>query len=180
MGKSAGVTILLKELFGIVQQIYDDFEKVSIASKILGALPEWFGLPESTKAYIDGCGDKPFWAAFAENKPVGFITLKETSLATAEVFVMGVLPEYHRAGVGRELYGAFEFYARGNGYSYVQVKTVQMGRYPSYDKTNCFYQAMGFRELECFPSLWDEWNPCQIYVKYIGNSDEISRISEEA
>ncbi len=22
----------------------------------------------------------------------------------------------------------------------------------------------GFKEFEVFPTLWDEWNPCQIYV----------------
>ena len=33
--------------------------------------------------------------------------------------------------------------------------------------TNAFYETLGFREFECFPTLWDEWNPCQVYVKYI-------------
>lgn len=23
-------------------------------------------------------------------------------------------------------------------------------------------------EFEVFPTLWDEWNPCQIYVVYVG------------
>ena len=50
------------------------------------------------------------------------------------------------------------------GYSFIQVKTVQMGKYESYDKTNKFYIALGFKEFEIFPTLWDEWNPCQIYV----------------
>ncbi|RIY22981.1 GNAT family N-acetyltransferase, partial [Bifidobacteriaceae bacterium NR021] len=27
---------------------------------------------------------------------------------------------------------------------------------------------MGYKELECFPTLWDEWNPCQIHIKYLG------------
>lgn len=27
-----------------------------------------------------------------------------------------------------------------------------------------FYQKMGFRELECMDGLWDEANPCQVYV----------------
>ena len=26
------------------------------------------------------------------------------------------------------------------------------------------YLALGFREFEVFPTLWDEWNPCQVYV----------------
>ena len=48
------------------------------------------------------------------------------------------------------------------------VKTVKMGHYKEYDITNKFYIAMGYKELECFPTLWDEWNPCQIYIKYLG------------
>ncbi len=46
----------------------------------------------------------------------------------------------------------------------MQVKTVQMGRYKEYDDTNRFYLSLGFQEFEVFPTLWDEWNPCQIYV----------------
>ena len=44
----------------------------------------------------------------------------------------------------------------------MQVKTVQMGRYEDYDRTNRFYLSLGFKEFEVFPLLWDEWNPCQI------------------
>lgn len=29
---------------------------------------------------------------------------------------------------------------------------------------NRFYLAVGFQEFEVFPMLWDECNPCQIYV----------------
>ena len=42
-----------------------------------------------------------------------------------------------------------------------------MGKYESYDATNRFYQALGFKELEVFPTLWDPWNPCQVYVMAI-------------
>ena len=28
----------------------------------------------------------------------------------------------------------------------------------------CFF-AMGFVDLECFPTLWDEGNPCLVLVK---------------
>ena len=46
----------------------------------------------------------------------------------------------------------------------MQVKTVKMGMYEDYDRTNLFYISCGFKELEVFPDLWDEANPCQIYV----------------
>ena len=41
---------------------------------------------------------------------------------------------------------------------------MQMGKYEDYDRTNRFYLSLGFKEFEVFPLLWDEWNPCQIYV----------------
>ena len=36
--------------------------------------------------------------------------------------------------------------------------------YEDYDRTNQFYISLGFKEFEVLNSLWDENNPCQIYV----------------
>lgn len=77
---------------------------------------------------------------------------------------MGVLPELHRQGIGRALFEAFQQYAKEKGYVFLQVKTVQEGHYEEYDRTAAFYKSVGFWEFECFPTLWDEWNPCQVYV----------------
>lgn len=96
-----------------------------------------------------------------------FIVLKSTSKDTAEIYVMGVLKDFHRKGVGKNLFLSFEKMAVEQGFSYLQVKTVKMGHYKEYDITNKFYENLGFKELECFPTLWDAWNPCQIYIKYI-------------
>ncbi len=95
---------------------------------------------------------------------MGFLCLKETGKATVELAVMGVRKEYHRMGIGRALFLAAKKYALEKGYSFLQVKTVQMGRYEDYDRTNLFYLSLGFQEFEVFPTLWDEWNPCQVYV----------------
>jgi len=152
----------------MIKFITDKELKAEIAAEILYNLTEWFGLPDSTKEYIENSMEMPFWAYYVEDKPVGFIVLKQTSPSTAEIYVMGILKEYHRQGIGKALYSAFETYAQDCGYEFTQVKTVQRGRYESYDITNRFYENLGFKELECFPNLWDEWNPCQLYVKYIG------------
>ena len=96
--------------------------------------------------------------------PVGFLCLKETGRDTVELYVMGVLKARHRTGAGRALVEAAKRAAREAGYAFMQVKTVQMGKYAEYDATNRFYLAMGFKEFEVFPHLWDEWNPCQVYV----------------
>ena len=80
---------------------------------------------------------------------------------------MGVLQEYHRHGVGKQLFGKAKETAKQLGYSFLQVKTVQMGKYDDYAATNRFYLSLGFKEFEVFPLLWDEWNPCQAYVMYL-------------
>lgn len=151
----------------MIEFIEETEQKEEIADHILNQLPDWFGLPESTKNYIEESRKLPFWAYYADGQPVGFLALRETSPYTVELYVMGILKAYHRQGIGTALWKAFMEYAKDKGYEYVQVKTVKKGHYKEYDITNSFYESLGFRELECLP-LWDEWNPCQIYVKCIG------------
>lgn len=139
-------------------------EKKRISRLILEALPEWFGIPEAREEYIEESSAYPFYAAYDNDKPVGFISLKETGKDTLELYVMGILKEYHRKGIGRKLFEMAKEEAKKKGYSFLQVKTVQMGRYDEYDATNRFYLSLGFKEFEVFPTLWDEWNPCQVYV----------------
>ena len=148
----------------MVQEVKNPAEKQKIARLILEALPDWFEVTETREIYIRESADCPFFAAFDGEKPVGFLCLKETGKDTAELHVMGVLKEYHRKGIGRELFRAAKEAATLQGYSFLQVKTVQMGKYEDYDRTNRFYISLGFKEFEVFPLLWDELNPCQVYV----------------
>ncbi|WP_160688050.1 GNAT family N-acetyltransferase [Clostridium sp. C2-6-12] len=151
----------------MIVTIIDKCEKEKIAMEILSDLPEWFGLPESTQEYINCSKEMPFWADIENKKVRGFITLKETSPYTVELYVMGVLKEFHRNKIGYNLFNAFYEYSKNQGYLYMQVKTVKEGCYEEYDKTIGFYKKLGFKELECFPTLWDEWNPCQIFIMSI-------------
>lgn len=157
----------MKEL--IIKEIVDIKEKEKISREILNDLPEWFGMPESTEEYITDSQDKPFIACFMDNEAVGFVVLNATSEDCADIFVMGIKKKYHRMGIGTKLNDAYEKLAKKLGYTYTQVKTVQTGHYKEYDITNNFYKSVGYKELEVFPTLWDEWNPCQVYIKYIGD-----------
>lgn len=150
-----------------IKQIKLDKSKENIAKTILESLPDWFGIPESIEEYVADTKGKPFFCAYDEDIPIGFLYLKETGQHTVELAVMGVLKEYHRQGIGRTLFEHAKNEAKRLGYSFIQVKTVQMGRYGIYDDTNHFYRSLGFKELEVFPMLWDEWNPCQIYIMAI-------------
>jgi len=147
-----------------ITQITDNSKKQAIARSILEALPDWFGIPEAREEYIRESAGQVFFAAFLSGNPVGFLCLKQTGKDTAELAVMGVRKEFHRNGIGRELFTAAKKAAREMGYSFLQVKTVRMGTYADYDRTNLFYISLGFQEFEVFPTLWDAQNPCQIYV----------------
>ena len=154
----------------MVEQIQDREEKERIARRVLESLPEWFGIEESREEYIRESVDQPFFACYADGQAAGFLCLKETGRATAELAVMGIMPAFHRHGLGRALFDRAKAYAQARGYSFLQVKTVQMGRYEIYDRTNRFYLSLGFQEFEVFPTLWDAHNPCQVYVMAIGNN----------
>lgn len=148
----------------MVIQVEDTKEKEIISRRILEALPDWFGIPDAREEYIKDSANQQFFVAMKEEKPIGFLCLKETGKDTVELAVMGVLKEFHRHGIGRKLFMLAKEKAAKDGYSFIQVKTVQMGRYEEYDNTNKFYISLGFKEFEVFPTMWDEWNPCQIYV----------------
>lgn len=147
-----------------VEQIYEPQIKEKVVRKVLEALPDWFEMEEAREQYIRESAEQICIGAIDNAEYVGFLCLKETGKDTLELAVMGVLKEYHRQGIGRKLFMIAKDIACEKGYSFLQVKTVQMGRYKDYDDTNRFYISLGFKEFEVFPTLWDEANPCQIYV----------------
>lgn len=138
--------------------------KEKVVRKILEILPDWFAMEEGREQYIKESAEQICVGAVEDTEYVGFLCLKETGKDTLELAVMGVLKEYHRQGIGREMFMMAKNIAREKGYSFLQVKTVQMGKYGDYDDTNRFYISLGFKKFEVFPTLWDEANPCQIYV----------------
>ena len=151
----------------MIELIKSPEAKQTIARKILEALHNWFEVDESREKYISECANWIFLAAKENDEYVGFLCLKETGKDTVELAVMGVLKKYHRHGFGKQLFEAASKIATDLGYSFMQVKTVQLGIYPDYDITNRFYQACGFKELEVIKEIWGEENPCQIYVRYL-------------
>ncbi len=154
----------MQERDTMITEIKDPDEKKKIARTVLEALTEWFELEESREGYIKECVNQTFIAAKEEDTARGFLCLKETGNATVEIAVMGVVKDHHRSGIGRQLVEKAIETARNEGYEFLQVKTVKMGMYEDYDRTNRFYISCGFKEFEVLPFHWDEANPCQIYI----------------
>ncbi len=149
-----------------IEIIKDSEEKCKIVNDVLLDLPEWFGLPESRKTYVKESKKLPLFAARINDKVIGFITLKETSEDVCEIHCMGVKKEYHGRGIGTKLQHEVEEWAKEK-YVFMQVKTVDEGHYNHYNQTVAFYKSVGFKKMEVFPTLWDEWNPCLVMIKKI-------------
>lgn len=149
----------------MIEQIRNADQKRAIARNILEALHDWFEVDESREQYIRESADQIFLAAKEQDAYVGFLCLKQTGNATVELAVMGVLKEYHRCGLGRKLVQEAQRIAKDAGFSFMQVKTVRMGVYDDYDRTNLFYISCGFKELEVIEAIWGAENPCQIYIQ---------------
>ena len=80
---------------------------------------------KSREQYIKYCEEQIFVVVKKAEKEIEFIYLKETGKDTVEVAVMGVLKEYHRHGIGKELVKAAKDIAIEKEYSFLQVKTGQ-------------------------------------------------------
>lgn len=152
-----------KKFINIIQ-VSNAKQKADIVREVLGDLPEWFGLPESTQSYIEESEYTKLWSAEYEGERIGFVTLNEATEDTGEVHCMGIKRAFHRKGIGSMLLKVLEVSAKEK-YTFLQVKTVDQGHYKEYDQTIAFYQSRGFSKLEVFPTLWDEWNPCLVMVK---------------
>ena len=74
----------------VIKEVKGEDQKMAVVAEILRDLPEWFGIPESTQAYIEGAKDLQVWAAFQESNLLGFVSLSYSSEDCAEIDCLGV------------------------------------------------------------------------------------------
>jgi GNAT superfamily N-acetyltransferase len=149
---------------------------------ILRSLPDWFGIEAAIVNYVKEVDSLPVFMAADRDvlnagEPLhlddvfGFISIKEHFPRAAEIHLIAVREEFHRAGLGRMLLQSAEDWLRGRGVKFLQVKTLSPSREcEHYARTRQFYEAMGFVPLEEFPTLWGERNPCLMMVKELSAS----------
>ncbi len=142
------------------------FEKATVCEPILRSLPDWFGIESAIVHYSTQIDILPTFLAFEAGRVIGFLTIKQHTPYSAEVYVMAILQEAHRKGVGRALIQSSQDWLRSVGVQYLQVKTLgPSDPDESYAKTRSFYEAVGFMPLEEFTQIWDEDNPCLIMIQ---------------
>ena len=74
----------------VIKGVKGEDQKMAVVAEILRDLPEWFGIPESTQAYIEGAKDLQVWAAYQESDLTGFVSLSYSSEECAEIDCLGV------------------------------------------------------------------------------------------
>jgi ribosomal protein S18 acetylase RimI-like enzyme len=150
----------------LIQKIEEELTKSEVTEKILRDLPEWFGNEKSLIEYIEEVRDKVFYCAYDGEDAIGFICIKSHNEFTADIYVTGILKQYHRQGLGRRMVSIAEEYLKESGYKFFMVKTLgESSDYEFYRRTREFYKSVGFYPLEEIKEIWDADNPCLIMVK---------------
>ena len=140
----------------------------AICADILAALPHWFGVPASVAAYVESAESGPTVVASLDGRDCGILTLFLRTPYAAEIVVMGVLPELHRAGIGQALLEEAEVWLAERDIAYLQVKTLSpRSSDKGYAATRAFYFGCGFRPLEEMPELWGEDQPALQMIKTV-------------
>lgn len=150
-----------------IARIVDGKDKSLYTEKVLRGLPDWFGNEKALQDYVIDVSNLPFWAALdQEGNCMGFVAVKIHHGHTGDIYVLGILPEYHKQGIGRQLMEAADLYFKENGCKHVIVKTLSdLAEYEPYERTRQFYLRVGFEPLITLTEMWDEQNPCLIMIK---------------
>jgi ribosomal protein S18 acetylase RimI-like enzyme len=143
-----------------------------LCEPVIRSVPEWFGIEESTRGYIEMSGRLPTWVAMTGATPVraaGFVTIRTHFRHAAEIHCIAVHKEFHGQGVGTALVQHIELVLRAEGVRVLQVKTMGPSKpNAEYALTHKFYTHVGFTELEEFHNMPD-WGglPCLVLIKPI-------------
>ncbi|WP_114905479.1 GNAT family N-acetyltransferase [Ornithinimicrobium murale] len=133
--------------------------------RILGALPDWFGIPSANEHYVTAAATKDSYLAQVEGTTMGVALVDRHFPVTAEIHLIAVAPEHHGTGAGSALVAAIEQDLRDDGVRLLEVKTVgESYEDQGYAATRAFYAARDFLPLEEFQGLdWD--GPSLLMVK---------------
>lgn len=145
------------------ERINDQSLKSNIASTILNALPQWFGIESSTLEYIEGVKAHIMIVAKDGDAYVGFLSLDTNQRETDEIYVMGMHPDYHNQGYGKTLMHHACIQAKLRNKKMLLVKTLSAKfSDANYENTRHFYHSYGFIPLHEDGAIWGETCPCLI------------------
>jgi len=86
-----------------IEQINNPDKKSEICYNIIDNLDNWFGKEDTNQKYSRGVREDFFLSAQIGDIPIGFISVKDHNQFTSEVYVLGILKEFHKKGIGERL-----------------------------------------------------------------------------
>jgi GNAT superfamily N-acetyltransferase len=134
-------------------------------SRLLRALPDWFGIETAIDNYVRDAQSMDSYLARLDAEVSGVALVKSHFPETSELHLIAVAPAHHRQGIGGRLLRAIEEDLRSDGVQLLIVHTVG----PSYENaayasTREFYKSSGFLPLQEFTNIdWD--GPTLVLVK---------------
>lgn len=145
-----------------VSKITDPTQRSSACAQILKTIPHWFGQAEANAAYEREIAQRDVFGAFEGDRPVGLIALKYHFKITAEIWWMGIRPEFHRRGIGHRLVNRAKEHAHSLGCNRMVLMTLNpTSNDAGYAATRAVYMAQGFEPLVAFnendplnPMMW--------------------------
>ena len=153
--------------------------RIDDCERVLRALPDYFGIEESLVRYLKDIETRPTYHAWLDGRMVGFLSVTRHTPESAEIHVMGVVPEEHRKGIGSGLVESAEKHLRRDRVVLFEVKTLgESHPDQSYKLTRAFYRAKGFIPLEEIPHFWGKKLPTLFLVKpLLAEPHEPDRVS---
>lgn len=154
----------------LTRAAYDDVRVApgvdpAATDRLLRALPEWFGIDDAIGEYVGACARLPGYLARVAGDVVGVLLVERHAPDRAEIHLLAVAPERHRAGIGRRLVEAAAADLHADGVRTLEVRTLGPSD-PSehYARTRAFHAAHGFVAGEERDDVWPG-NPCLLMTR---------------
>lgn len=133
-----------------------------LCKQIIEKLPDYFGVPESNKKYIEGVKSCINFVAVNVKDRLniaGMLSLNFPYPENSSIYWMGINPGFHGQGAGTLLVQAASNYAKNHKVKYMIVETLApFEADPNYLKTYQFYQKQEFVPLHNFKPAGYEFN----------------------
>jgi ribosomal protein S18 acetylase RimI-like enzyme len=140
-----------------------DFEQIIDIAK---ALPKWFTENGINKMQIDLKYQQGFFV-LKDSRIIGFLSFYVTE-GVGHIGWMGILPDFHRQGIGRKLVEQLISELKQGGIQELQVNTLgDSVDYEPYERTRAFYRGMGFEDFQKIKQDDPECPEQLIMVKHI-------------
>ena len=140
-------------------------DDIDACTFILRSLPDWFGIEESILEYERNLASLDGYVTEVNATIVGFVGLKRYGEYAIEIDIIGIKPEFHRKGIGKQLLDYIELYATNPSTKFLHTKTLAPSHPdPNYAETRAFWEANGYIPMDVH-NLWGAENPCQVMVK---------------